>query len=176
VIINLPAGPGLPRNLRAPAGGNIDTPEFRRGEVLSAKKLNEISKSINMIFGGVDPAQQGKGRNNLLERTITWLQGANTDETSMDMPDNGKSFEAVVAHPERDLKVERLYCYSTAGTYSCQLKIDGTLVGPAFTQSSTFPVYPPLPLLIGKGKKITIYVSTSSGVSNFQGTVVLMPA
>jgi hypothetical protein len=172
--INL--GALLTNALRAPAGGDAGAPEFRQGEALSARKLNEIAKSINRLQGGADPAKQTRPDIPPVARSVSWLQGAGSDGESLDMPDNGKDFEPFIPGPEIDLRLERIYAYFTAGTFSCQFKVDGTLVGTAFTQSSTFPLFLDPPVLVEKGKKITVNVSSSSGVKGFQATAVLMPA
>jgi hypothetical protein len=93
-------------------------------------------------------------------RYLYWMQGVDTDGTALDMPDNTKDFEAIIL-PFKCL-VTTVSLFSTAGTYTVQLRLSGTLTGEEYTSAMTYPRPVRPALLVPPGERLALYLKTKS--------------
>lgn len=100
-------------------------------------------------------------------RYLYFQQGADGDGESLDMPANGKKFWATHIL-DRDLDIPSIHIYSTAGTYSVVVYINGVAQSDTFTNAMTYPYTILTPYKYRAGESITLHVTTSSGVKGFE--------
>lgn len=107
-------------------------------------------------------------------RYLYWMQGVDTDGTSLDMPDNTKDFEAIV-FPFKCV-VTTISLFSTAGTYTVQLRKGVNLTGEEYTSAMTYPRPVRPVILLPIGTRLSLYLktkSTSPAVAGFIARVTL---
>jgi hypothetical protein len=101
-------------------------------------------------------------------RYLYWMQGVDTDGTALDMPDNTKDFEEII-FPFKCI-VTTVSLFSTAGTYTVQLKYAGSATGEQYTNAMTYPRPVRPALLVAPGSRLGLRVitkSTSPAVAGF---------
>lgn len=107
-------------------------------------------------------------------RYLYWMQGVGSDGTALDMPDNTKDFEAIV-FPFKCM-ITTISLFSTAGTYTVQLRKGATLTGEEFTNAMTYPRPVRPAILLPIGTRLSLYLktkSTSPAVAGFIARVTL---
>jgi len=116
-------------------------------------------QALSTMAGGASRARAVpiRGRE---PRYLYWMQGVGTDGVALDMPDNTKDFEAII-FPFKCL-VTTVSLFSTAGTYTVQLRKGATLTGEEFTSAMTYPRPVRPALLVPPGTRLSLYLKTKS--------------
>jgi hypothetical protein len=132
------------------------------GEQTLARLASDASKRRAVPLRGRDP------------RYLYWMQGVDTDGTSLDMPDDTKTFEEQIFAFK--CLVTSISLFSTAGTYTVQLVKAGTATGEQYTSVMTYPRPVRPSLLIPPGTRLGLKLitkSTSPAVAGFIARVTL---
>lgn len=104
-------------------------------------------------------------------RHLVFQQGWDSDEGSLDMPSNGKSFWRT--HIDDDFKVVGCHIYCTSGTYSVTLTINGVAQADTFVDTTSYPVNIPVPYSITAGQSVGLKVNSSSSAKDFEAIFFL---
>ena len=104
-------------------------------------------------------------------RHLYFQQNVDSDGVDLDMPANAKSFWAT--HVDDDFNVIGCHVYSTAGTYSVTLTINGTAQADTFTGSTAYPFEMSAPYKVTAGDALALLVNSSSGVKGFEAVFSL---
>lgn len=117
-------------------------------------------------------AQDGRfqeiNRRDRAPRYLYFMQGVGTDGTALDMPDNTKDFEEIIL-PGKYL-LTQISLFKTAGTFTVQLKYNGSTTGEQYTSAMTYPRPIRPALLVIPDKRLTLRLitkSTSPAVAGF---------
>ena len=95
-------------------------------------KLQEVKRLVEQLFRDFENrlAKRQPKRPQEDRRALLYFQQADGD-----MPDNGDDFPKTYA-PNRTYQIFGYLVNAEAGTYSVQLKLNGSLVGPTITQAT----------------------------------------
>lgn len=99
-------------------------------------------------------------RRDRFPRYLYFLQGVGTDGVALDMPDNTKDFEEIILDGKHILS--QIHIFSTAGTWTVQLKYDGAVTGEQYTSVMTYPRAVRPSLLVAPNKRLTLRLITKS--------------
>lgn len=133
---------------------------IRPGEIISAGRLlNPVVDKVNQM------AARGAFKQ-IVRRPVPEkrLQIRFSQGVSSDIPTFGRRW----CH-NRTISFIEGFQHSTAGTFTCQLKVNGTATGPTITQASSNPIDMQATATTdwGDGDYLELDVSAQSGVANF---------
>jgi len=104
---------------------------------------------------------------------LHFIQGNGADGEALDMPDDGKDFDTDYLC-DKTFRITKARIFSTAGTYTVQLKVDGSLVGQQMTNSTTYPYFFTTPIFYTDNWPITLHVDESADVEGFVACFTLI--
>ncbi len=142
---------------------------WKRGQEITANKLNETVKAVRKNQEGVRNARQltpkvGAGS------SVEAIHFEQQSDDQADMPANGNDF-APTNLVDRTVQFYRFFGFFNAGTFNVQLKIGGVLVGPIITQATAGlnNGIDLSPLIIYENNaNITLHVNTSAASEFFR--------
>jgi len=94
-------------------------------------------------------------------------------QESSDMPADGEDFPRRVLQGRRFV-IPQVTIRCSAGTFTVQLKYDGSVVAQDLEEDTTYPYFFTTPIIYEGNKFITVHVEASSGVTEFEAIFTLV--
>lgn len=101
------------------------------------------------------------------KRKIVPLHVRQDSDDTTEMPAGGSEFSPTHL-VDRNFEIYQAHLFFTAGTFSVRLKIAGVELGPVITNASTNPIDIDPVVVYKDNDPITVAVTSSSGVENFE--------
>jgi len=97
---------------------------------------------------------------------LWFIQGVGADGAALDMPDDGESFDTIYL-VDKTYSITKIRAFTTAGTWTAQIKLDDALVGNAFSEDADFPIIITPSIFYAGNKPITLQITESADVEGF---------